>query len=185
MKKLIATFMAVILLSSSTQAVELTVQDKIVLFIQETYKVSYASEIVDKVYQISERKQLDPLFVLAMMQVESGYKLTAKSPANAHGLMQVHYPSHRQKVLSKNDLYDMDINIELGTDIWKECVGKSKTIYIAAMCYTGGHQDWLSKVRLAHNNLINIKEPHEINTKNIRRVPTRVSSTKRTIKSQG
>jgi soluble lytic murein transglycosylase-like protein len=186
MKKLLATLMATLCLSSSVQAVEITIQDRVSQFIENTYKISYAYDIVDKVFSIAEKKNLDPLFILAMMQVESGFNANAKSPANSHGLMQVHYPSHRKKVIEKNDLYDLDTNIELGTEIWKECVDKSKTIYAAAMCYTGGHHDWLGKVRLAHNNLNKLhKEPYETISANKRSIPTRVSSTKRIVKSQG
>ena len=152
MKRLLAVFLITISLQSSAQ--EVTAKERIIQFIEDTYKVSNASAIVDYVFKVSEQKNLDPLRILAIIKVESRFDERAKSPANAHGLMQVHYPSHRKLVVSKNDLYDMETNIDLGTTIWSNCVSKSaKKLALAARCYTGGHQHWLTQVNQEHKKL--------------------------------
>jgi len=152
MKRLLAVLLVTLSLQSSAQ--EVTAKERIIQFIEDTYRVSNASTIVDYVFKISEQKNLDPLQILAIIKVESRFNEKAKSPANAHGLMQVHYPSHRKEVAKVSELYDIETNIDIGTTIWSNCVSKSaKKLASAARCYTGGHQYWLTQVNLEHKKL--------------------------------
>lgn len=134
-------------------------------FIQETYKISNAKPIVDYVFEVSERKNIDPTLVLGIIATESGFNSDAKSKAKALGLMQVHYPAHKNKVSNQSELYDIQTNIDIGTDIWIRCVNRSKDLSAASKCYSGGHKQWLSKVKSNQTKFIRIYDEHsESNT---------------------
>lgn len=64
----------------------------------------------------SRSRGLDPRFVMAVIQVESGYQAQARSPKGALGLMQI-MPATGQRfgVESTQHLLDPAVNIDVGT----------------------------------------------------------------------
>lgn len=56
-------------------------------------------------------------YALRIMACESGGNPNASSPTNDHGLMQINWPSHYNKVSSLNDLYDPATNIRVAKQI--------------------------------------------------------------------
>jgi soluble lytic murein transglycosylase-like protein len=119
MTKLAAILLS-LLLSSSVMAEDKLAKIRIGKFIEETYKVSVASSIVDTVMEVSKRKSIDPTLVFAIIAVESGFNPKAKNPSGARGLMQVLTPMHCQKFDRKQcvtQAHDIEKNIEVGTDI--------------------------------------------------------------------
>ncbi len=154
MKRLLAILLTSLSLSASSSiAQEITAKQRIIQFIEDTYKISNAPAIVNYAFEFSEQRNLDPLQILAIIKVESRFNPKAKSYANAHGLMQIHYPSHQGKIDYIGELYDIKTNIDLGTQIWKACIAKSTKLSSAARCYTGGHEKWLAQVTHEHNKL--------------------------------
>ncbi len=147
MAKLAATLLLSLLLSGSALADEVLIRYRIIDFIEETYKISNAYKIVNKVFDISREKNLDPLLVLGIIATESSFNENAKSSAQAYGLMQVHWPSHRDKFQTKSDVFTIDHNLNIGMDIWRQCTTRNKDMRLAANCYSGGHENWLSSVR--------------------------------------
>ena len=82
------------------------------------YPIHYRSEIEEA----SKANDLDPLFVAAVIRVESNYQVNSKSSKGALGIMQI-MPDTASWLLSKDnvlrkdlakDLNDPDVNIRLG-----------------------------------------------------------------------
>ena len=64
---------------------------------------SQAPKLARHILELSNRYQFDPAFVLAVIQVESRFRVKVVSPAGAVGLMQV-MPATGQKVARKHNL---------------------------------------------------------------------------------
>jgi soluble lytic murein transglycosylase-like protein len=77
------------------------------------------SELSRHIVRLSQEYDIDPLLVLAIIKVESGFKPRARSCVGAIGLMQVMPIVLREagsdvKVLSRDELYDPYKNVLLG-----------------------------------------------------------------------
>jgi len=97
-------------------------------------------------YWAGERR-IDPYQVAGMIRQESVFMPSAKSPANAHGLMQLLVPtaqSMARKYISKTlivtaaDLYQPKLNIELGTAYFRDQLDKFGRIEYVAVAYNAG-----------------------------------------------
>ncbi len=97
-------------------------------------------------YWAGERR-LDPYQVAGMIRQESVFMPSAKSPANAHGLMQLLVPtaqSMARKYVSKTSLvtaaalYQPPLNIELGTAYFRDQLDKFGRIEFVAVAYNAG-----------------------------------------------
>jgi soluble lytic murein transglycosylase-like protein len=79
-------------------------------------RLATTSALAALVHTASLRYGLDPRFVSAIIQVESGFVATARSPKGALGLMQV-MPgtAARYGVSSPDDLLSPAVNVEVGT----------------------------------------------------------------------
>lgn len=95
-------------------------------FISKNYERVYKStndellsiRILKAVYRISEKYQINPYLILAVIQVESGFKPDAVSSKEAIGLMQI-LPSTGFLVANllgraDYDLFNVEDNIEIG-----------------------------------------------------------------------
>lgn len=144
MRKLLIVLLLTLSMSASSMAQEVTVKDRIVTFIEETYKISNAGLIVDYVFEVSERKDLDPTLVLGIIAVESRFKDNAKNPSGATGLMQVVVPMHCKRFPTPKNCKalanDPEHNIEVGTDILVEFKGNLRR-------YSGGHEGYAKLVK--------------------------------------
>ena len=97
-----------------------------------------AKQIVSTVARYSERLDIDPFIVLAMMNQESTFNRFAKSPDGSYGLMQVHYRVHRAKFKGTSP-FEIDASVRIGLDIFTDCLKKNKgQLYGALNCYSGG-----------------------------------------------
>ncbi len=87
----------------------------------------------------AEDAQLDPLLVVAIIQIESRFKATAKSKTADHGLMQVHVSrtTYKRYIGREGLLYDPDRNIRLGVRLLK--VWKA---YHDRTCSDAAHPFW-------------------------------------------
>lgn len=103
--------------------------------------------IVDYVYLYSFKHELDPLIVLSMVKVESGFHKGARSRVNAQGLMQVMPRWHRDKLQGRS-AYHPKVSIEVGTQVLKDCIDKHKGhMKRAFACYSGGARQYQTKVQ--------------------------------------
>jgi soluble lytic murein transglycosylase-like protein len=114
-------------MTTSSIAQEVVVKSRFVQFIEDTYQSSHASVIVDYVFEVSERKNLDPMRVFSIIAVESRFNPNAKNASGATGLMQVMVPLHCKRFPTpktcKALAHDPEQNIEVGTDILVEFKG--------------------------------------------------------------
>lgn len=93
----------------------------------------------------ARRNGLDPLLVAAVIRVESGFDLFAVSPAGAMGLMQVMPETGRywakqrgQKLARKTDLFDGELNIELGASYLADLIRRFGRVETALVAYNAG-----------------------------------------------
>ncbi len=88
---------------------------------------------------------LDPLLVVAVIQAESSFNAFAVSPVGAMGLMQVmpgtgEYWSQKrgQRLGRKTNLFDPELNIELGTSYLSDLIRRFKGVEPALVAYNAG-----------------------------------------------
>ena len=87
----------------------------------EEQQLRYPLAFWDTVRRAADAQDVDPLLVVAIIRQESMFDPTARSPADARGLMQL-LPSTAERVASTSgqpldhaDLTDPGVNIDLGT----------------------------------------------------------------------
>jgi soluble lytic murein transglycosylase len=93
----------------------------------------------------SSKNAIDPAWVAAEIRAESIFNPSARSPANAMGLMQV-LPGTGAGVAQRNgiayggaqSLYDADTNIAIGTAYLRELLNKYGTPYVTIAAYNAG-----------------------------------------------
>jgi soluble lytic murein transglycosylase-like protein len=93
-----------------------------------------AHTIAESIYEHSKDK-MDPSLILAIMSVESWFRIKAKSPAGARGLMQV-MPLWKPEC--GDDLYDIDTNIQCGIMIYTKYEKMFKRIDMTLTAYNRG-----------------------------------------------
>lgn len=129
-------------------------------------KEAEARKIVNIVYKESEKTNIDPLLVLAMISKESMFKHNAKSNYGAMGLMQVVPRWHRDK-LKKRNPYDRKVSIEVGVKVLTDCLKRrNNNINRALTCYSGGAKNYQSYIKKEHKtlseNLVKAKFENEL-----------------------
>lgn len=119
---------------------------------KQVYKQKY-SEYVNKYAEINE---IDPMWIYAIIKVESNFEKDATSGSGAKGLMQLmdNTAADLAKELNienfeSNMLYDPEINIMLGTKYFDKLLEKyNENYYLAIAAYNGGIgnvDNWISK----------------------------------------
>lgn len=121
-----------------------------------------ARTLMQAVYSASYSLHIDPLAMLAIVQVESRFRVFAKNRSSV-GLTQILFRVHRSKFTGTNP-YDVKDNIFAGSIVLSECVRKHHGNYKQAYrCYNGygaySHK-YVNKVLSAYNELKSI----ELNT---------------------
>ena len=96
------------------------------------FKTAYT--IAESIYEHSKDK-MDPSLILAIMSVESWFRIKVKSPAGARGLMQV-MPLWKPEC--GDDLYDVDTNIKCGIMIYTKYEKMFKSIDMTLTAYNRG-----------------------------------------------
>jgi soluble lytic murein transglycosylase-like protein len=150
MRKSIIALLMTLSISSSAIAEEVLFKNKVVQFIEDTYKISNAKTIVDYVFEIADRKRLDPTLVLGIISVESSFQTAARNPSGATGLMQVLLPMHCNRFPAPTQreckalAHDPYQNIDAGTDILIEFKGDLRR-------YSGGATAYKAKVTKAQD----------------------------------
>lgn len=99
--------------------------------------IDTAQDYATLIFENANNHNVDPFLILSIMFVESTFKDEAKSNANAIGLMQVIYKWHKEKVEKPHHLYDPKINVQVGTQIIREYMDRSKTEKEALLRYNG------------------------------------------------
>ena len=133
--------------------------------LKKIYKQEY-SEYVNKYAQMYD---IDPLWIYAIIKVESNFDKNAKSNSGAKGLMQL-MDSTATEIAKKlqidnfevDMIYDPEINIMIGTKYFDDLLSKyNENYYLAIAAYNAGIGNvdtWIEKGIVAPNgsNIENI-----------------------------
>ena len=99
---------------------------------------SKATSIVKHAYVNAFKNEMDPLLILSVIKVESGYRDKAVSPYGARGIAQVVPRWHKDKIKGRS-LTNTAVSIEVGSQVLKDCSDKHRgNIRKALGCYSGG-----------------------------------------------
>ncbi|MBI3140275.1 MAG: transglycosylase SLT domain-containing protein [Rhodocyclales bacterium] len=91
-----------------------------------------------------ERVGLDPMLIVAVMAIESGFNPIAESPMGAQGLMQVIPRFHQDKLgegAGPDALLDPLVNIQVGARVLKESIRRAGSLEAGLQQYAGAAND--------------------------------------------
>lgn len=134
-----------LILDEDSKREEIAKMQRLASYISQEYDVPlYKAEvIVYSTFVESQKKNLEPLLVLSLIDVESTFRQYSKSSVGAVGLTQVMPGVHRKKIMEENvNVWTINGNIRVGTDILNEYVKMSKgNIRRALQMYNGSLGD--------------------------------------------
>jgi soluble lytic murein transglycosylase-like protein len=115
-------------------------------FIAKRWRIAgeAASSFVSLAYRAGEAHSVDPVLILAVMAVESGYNPVAESGMGAKGLMQVIPRFHLEKLSShggEQRLLEPEVNIYVGAQILREYYRRLRDEELALQMYGGAFDD--------------------------------------------
>lgn len=102
----------------------------------------------------SEEHRLNKVLYLALIKVESRFDARAISSDGSKGLTQIRERYHRQRIAKAikrfdgGNVFTPRVNLEVGAQIFQNCVESTKTSKYAIACYNG------SKRPNAHTKLV-------------------------------
>lgn len=105
------------------------------------YDVPLTKGLQDIIIDASEKRDVDPALVLAVIEKESGYNPDASGDnGKSQGLMQIWRSAHenRMKKLGVANLYDPRDNVLVGIDILAEKLEKYEDAEKALIAYNAG-----------------------------------------------
>ena len=114
---------------------------------REEWEIFYPHMAWDQIAKWSRARNLDIYKVAGLIRQESVFNPSARSSANAYGLMQLLLPTAQQTarkfgsaspVRSAADLFNPALNIELGTAYMREQLDKYGRIEFMAVAYNAG-----------------------------------------------
>lgn len=103
-----------------------------------------ASRFVSIAYRAGSRHSVDPVLILAVMAIESGYNPVAESVMGAKGLMQVIPRFHLEKLSGhggEEKLLEPEVNIDVGARILREYYRRLRDEEMALQMYAGAFDE--------------------------------------------
>lgn len=115
-------------------------------YVARRYGVSaqMAIDIVSKAYAVARDTKLDPMLILAVIAVESGFDPGAESSMGAKGLMQVIPRYHLDKFApwgGEEVAFELEANIVIGAQILKDYLRRAGDLGDALRMYVGASSD--------------------------------------------
>jgi soluble lytic murein transglycosylase-like protein len=115
-------------------------------YVARRYRVSQdvAYELVGLAHRAGAELQVDPLLIIAVMAIESGFNPIAESVAGAKGLMQIIPKFHGDKLEEfggPEAIFDPATNIQVGSLILKDYIRQTGNVGIALQMYAGALAD--------------------------------------------
>lgn len=101
---------------------------------------------------VGQERRVDPLLIVAIIGIESGFNPFAESAMGAQGLMQVIPRYHQDKLpegTGDRPLLDPAINIRVGVDVLKEAIQRRGSLIAGLQYYAGSTEpegNYASKV---------------------------------------
>lgn len=144
--------------------------------INQIYKVIYPIKYEEIVMKYSEKYNIEPALIYAIIKIESSFNRNAKSSKNAVGLMQITQETfnwlvtktpENDKNLKFSEINDPEINIRLGVFLLKlnlEYYTDENTVICAYNAGRGKMDNWLSDTRYSSDGKkINVVPYEETN----------------------
>ena len=103
-----------------------------------------ASRFVRIAYRAGSQHSVDPVLILAVMAIESGYNPVAESVMGAKGLMQVIPRFHLEKLSDhggEEKLLEPEVNIDVGARILREYYRRLRDEEMALQMYAGAFDE--------------------------------------------
>ncbi|HMM54556.1 MAG TPA: transglycosylase SLT domain-containing protein [Candidatus Desulfobacillus sp.] len=118
----------------------------VVDYLSRKYRVAAAAiePLIRSALEAGEHFRVDPMLIVAVMAVESGFNPIAESPMGAQGLMQVIPRFHQDKleaVGENGSLLDPVANIRVGTLVLKEYIRRAGSLEAGLQQYAGAAND--------------------------------------------
>jgi hypothetical protein len=111
-------------------------------YVKRRYRVS--PEAVLPIFEVAEligrERRIDPLLILAIIGIESGFNPFAESSMGARGLMQVIPRFHMDKVpegMGVRQLFDPAVNIHVGVRVLEEAIRRRGGLMAGLQYYAG------------------------------------------------
>jgi hypothetical protein len=117
-------------------------QQRVTSWLSKRYRVANdaTNMLVSAAYLTARDTKLDPLLILAVMAIESGFNPFAESPVGAQGLMQVMAKVHHdkfQKLGGVKAALNPVANIKVGSLILKDYVTRGGSVEAGLKLYVG------------------------------------------------
>ena len=117
-------------------------QRDVTSYLSRKYRVNSdaVAMLVDAAYATGKDLSLDPLLLLSVMGVESGFNPFAESTAGASGLMQLIAKVHRDKLNDfggPNIALNPVVNLRVGAVVLKDCIRRGGSIADGLRLYVG------------------------------------------------
>jgi hypothetical protein len=117
-------------------------QDLVATFLSRRYRVAQepVSELVKAAFDTGREVGLDPLLLLAVMAIESGFNPYAESGVGAKGLMQVMSTVHSDKFRyfgGQSAALEPLPNIKVGALVLKDCIARGGSLPGGLRLYVG------------------------------------------------
>ena len=117
-------------------------QDLVSSYLARRYRVAQepVSELVKAAFDTGREVGLDPLLLLSVMAIESGFNPYAESGVGAQGLMQVMSKVHSDKFQyfgGESAALDPLANIKVGALVLKDCIARGGTLPGGLRLYVG------------------------------------------------
>ena len=117
-------------------------------YVKTRYKVSKEAvhPLFETVQRISKEHGIDPLLIVAIIGIESGFKSDAKSAGGGHGLMQIIPRYHLNKIpdgLGVKGLMDPAVNVKVGTIILDDAISRAGSPVGGLQSYNGSKKKQL------------------------------------------
>ena len=141
------------------------------IILKKIYRTDYAEFVI----QNAEKNGLDPLLVFAIIKAESNFKSGDTSNSGAIGLMQLlpetaieEAETIGEEVIVKQELYDPETNIKIGTSYYAKLLKKYNNELVALAAYNAGMgrvDSWIQDGIIKENgsNLENIPYKETLN----------------------
>ena len=111
---------------------------------KQMIKILYKKDYEQYVNKYANEYQIDENLIYAIIKAESNFKVDAVSTSNAQGLMQLMYSTAEDVAkkagveLTEENIFEPDININLGTKYITQLIEKYGYIEVALAAYNAG-----------------------------------------------
>jgi len=156
-------------------------QAAVAYWLSKKYRVAPepVSALVMEAYEIGRRTSIDPLLLLAVMAIESGFNPFAQSPVGAQGLMQVMTRVHSDKYEAfggKLAAFDPVANLRVGALVLQEYIQRTGSVEGGLRYYVGAANlpddgGYAAKVLAEHARLSQVAGGQAVPTHTVQPIP--------------